>query len=140
MSLYVLDTDSLSLFQRGHSAIVQRTTGRSPDDPLAITIITVEEQLSGWFRMIRKARKPEDLALAYENLAANVRFLAQVPILPFSVLAIERFQHLAAARFNVSGMDLRIAAIVQEHGGILVTRNLRDFQRIPDLLTEDWTS
>jgi predicted nucleic acid-binding protein len=36
-------------------------------------------------------------------------------------------------------MDLRIAAIVLEHGATLTTGNVRDFQRIPNLMIEDWT-
>jgi tRNA(fMet)-specific endonuclease VapC len=36
-------------------------------------------------------------------------------------------------------MDLRIAAIVAESAGILVTRNTQDFARVPNLVIEDWT-
>jgi predicted nucleic acid-binding protein len=32
------------------------------------------------------------------------------------------------------------AAIVVENAGVLVTRNLRDFLRIPHLNLEDWTA
>lgn len=53
MSLFVLDTDTLSLYQRGHASIVRRIAGRRPED-LAITVLTVEEQLAGWFTLLRK--------------------------------------------------------------------------------------
>ncbi len=41
-------------------------------------------------------------------------------------------------KLQVRRMDLRIAAIILEHGGALVTRNLRDFQQIPNLPLENW--
>jgi tRNA(fMet)-specific endonuclease VapC len=41
-------------------------------------------------------------------------------------------------KLNIGKMDLRIAAITLEIGGTVVTRNLRDFQRIPNLRVENW--
>jgi tRNA(fMet)-specific endonuclease VapC len=37
-------------------------------------------------------------------------------------------------------MDLRIAAIAISHNLVLLTRNIRDFSKIPELVTEDWTA
>ena len=46
MNLFVLDTDVLSLWQHGHVQVCKRVAGYAPDS-LAITIITVQEQLDG---------------------------------------------------------------------------------------------
>ena len=45
---------------------------------------------------------------------------------------------LTALNLEVRKMDLRIAAVALENGGVLVSRNLRDFRRIPNLTVEDW--
>ena len=52
---------------------------------------------------------------------------------------MDRFDRLTALKLNVRKMDLRIAAMAFEHGAVVVTRNVRDFKRVPGLLVEDWT-
>lgn len=139
MTLYILDTDTLSLLQHGHPKVSQECAARHPSD-LAITVISVEEQLSGWYTLLRKARRPEDLARAYQRLVDTVRTMARLTILPFTIPAIARYQQLIRLRLKVGRMDLRIAASVLEHGGTLVTRNTRDFGRVPGLVIEDWST
>jgi tRNA(fMet)-specific endonuclease VapC len=138
MSLFVLDTDSLSLYQRSHRAVLAQIQAHL-EQSIAITVITVEEQLTGWYRRLRKAKNPRELAGAYQRLAAAIPLLARWPILSFTEPAIARFKQLKALKLNVSSMDLSIAAITLENGGILVTRNRRDFQRVPGLPLEDWS-
>jgi tRNA(fMet)-specific endonuclease VapC len=106
---------------------------------LAVTVISVEEQLSGWYTQLRRATRREALARAYQQLTDCVRVLAHFQILSFTEAAIIRYEGLKAQKLNVPKMDLRIGAIVLECGGTLVTRNLRDFQRIPHLKIEDWS-
>jgi tRNA(fMet)-specific endonuclease VapC len=138
LSLHALDTDILSLFQRGHAVVCQRIAAQTPSD-LAITVISIEEQLSGWYALLRSTTRQELLSVAYQSLADSIPFLAKFNILGFSETAMERFDRLVALKLNVRKMDLRIAAIALEHNAVVVTRNVRDFQRVPGLVVEDWT-
>jgi tRNA(fMet)-specific endonuclease VapC len=106
---------------------------------LAITVITVEEHLSGWYTLLRRSRTPDRVALAYRSLAEAVPFLARFAILPFPESAILRFEQLLTLRLHIGAKDLRTAAITLENAAILVSRNLRDFGRVPGLTVEDWT-
>jgi tRNA(fMet)-specific endonuclease VapC len=58
---------------------------------------------------------------------------------PFTQPAIERYEELKQRNLKVKKTDLRIAAIVIEQDAVLVTRNARDFGRIPGLRIEDWS-
>ena len=50
MSVIVLDTNILSLYQRGDSDITSKVNAH-PAQELAITVITVEEELAGWYNL-----------------------------------------------------------------------------------------
>src|SRR5262245_34598008 len=137
MSLYVLDTDVLTLYRKGHPTVIQSVVAHLQDD-LAITVITVEEQLTGWYRGIRQTKKPDEIARVYQEMAVTVMALATWSVLSLAEPAIQRYEQLTAMKLNIAKMDLRIAAITLEYGGIVVTRNGRDFQRVPGLTIENW--
>lgn len=138
MSLYVLDTDTLTLFQQGHSEVHRRVLAQPPNS-VAITVLTVEEQLSGWYTEVRKAKRPDRLAWAYGRLAANVTLLSQFRVLVYDEPAINRAAQLRKLKINIGRFDLRIASVVLEQNGILVTCNAADFGRVPGLTIEDWS-
>jgi tRNA(fMet)-specific endonuclease VapC len=138
VSLWVLDTDTLTLWLRGHEAIAAQVAA-TPTQQLAVTIITMEELLRGWYTQIRRARTEEQLARAYQALQQTVEFTRGVRILPFDLPAIARYRQLRVHHRRVGTNDLRIAAIVLEQKGILVTRNTSDFGEIADLQLEDWS-
>ncbi|TMQ33360.1 MAG: type II toxin-antitoxin system VapC family toxin [Planctomycetota bacterium] len=121
MSVFVLDTDTLSLYQHGHPVVCQRVQAHAANE-LAITIITVEEQLTGWYSLLRRARKPAAQADAYRRLAHTVHSLSRLEILLYTEDAIARYNKLRTRKLNIGKMDLRIAAIVLEHAATLVTR------------------
>ena len=93
MSLYLLDTDILTLFQQGHPAVLVHVRRCAPTQ-LAVSIISVEEELRGWFTKLRRAKKREQLARAYQRFTDAVRFVSGLQILSFTEAAIIRFDEL----------------------------------------------
>ena len=138
MSVYVLDTDTLSLFQQGQAEVVRRCLAQPPDR-LAVTILTVQEQTLGWYTRLTRCRRDDETARIYQRWCAFVAIVGQLRVWSFSEPAIRRYRQLEGLRLNVGKMDLRIAAVVLEEQGTLVTRNARDFGRVPGLVQVDWS-
>jgi tRNA(fMet)-specific endonuclease VapC len=138
MNEYVLDTDILTLYQTGNTIVVGNVRKHFSGGP-TVSVISVEEQLSGWYTRLRRARKREELAAVYQRLTDTIQSLARFRVLTFTVEAIRRYEGLRAQHQKVSKNDLRIAAIVLETDGVLVTRNIRDFRQIPGIKIEDWS-
>jgi tRNA(fMet)-specific endonuclease VapC len=137
MPLYLLDTDTLTRFRLGDAAIVQRLLA-TPPEQLTVSVISVEEQLTGWYSQLRHQPSDERLAEIYARIVRTVELLGQFRLLTFDVTAIVRYRELQKLRLNVGKMDLRIASIALTTGATVVTSNGRDFARIPGLVWEDW--
>ena len=138
MSLYVLDTDIMTLYQHGHPRVVQQVLAH-PSAQLTIAVISVEEELTGWYTKLRQARKRDQLARVYQRLAEAVPFFARFRILSFTEPAIVRYDSLRTVHRGVGKNDLRISAIALENGATVVTRNSHDFKQVPGLTIEDWS-
>lgn len=138
MSLWILDTDHVSLFQRGQPQIVNRLAQVAPTD-ISITVITLEEQIRGRFHIIRQASSPTELILAYRNLHITFDSLKSFNIMDFSPEASSIYSFLFKQKIKIGTQDLRIAAIALSANGILVTRNQRDFGKVSNLALEDWS-
>lgn len=104
-----------------------RTLDQLRSDGLAISIIAAAEVYEGAFGTAR----PE------ATLAALRDFLRTFDILPLTVSIAERFARLRATLRRqgqlIPDMDLLIAATAIDQNLILVTRNFRHFDRIPEL-------
>jgi tRNA(fMet)-specific endonuclease VapC len=123
--------------RRGNESVLNRLSA-ALQGSVAVTVITVEEQLSGWYALLRKSQSGEALEKAYNQLTHTTRALAKLPVLGFSLPAIQRFRALEKEKLGVGKMDLRIGAIALESGLIVVTRNQQDFSRIRNLQIENW--
>lgn len=137
MSLYILDTDHVSLFLRNHAVVTRHVHTMDPK-MIAVTVITVEEQLRGWFKEIKRASGPQ-IIWVYTRMRTAVDYFHTVQLLDFDQTAYEYYEKLQKQKIRIGTQDLRIAAIVLSVKGILVTRNQRDFAQVPDLILENWT-
>ncbi|WP_017294385.1 type II toxin-antitoxin system VapC family toxin [Geminocystis herdmanii] len=136
MTLYILDTDTISLFQRNHPVIVSKIKGIEFAN-ITTTIITVEEQLKGRLNSIQKAKSQPIISTAYRNLKLTIHFFDSITVLDFDENAYNIFQDLKSIR--IGSQDLRISSIALAFGGVVVTRNQKDFSKIPNLQIQDWT-
>jgi tRNA(fMet)-specific endonuclease VapC len=136
--LYVLDTDHVSLLQRGHKQVVANLA-RIDVNERAVTIITAAEQMQGRLAVIRRARTEAEAARAFVSLQNTIAFYQTVQVLPYNEEAYTHFARLRQQKIRIGTQDLRIATIALSHQAILATRNTRDFSLIPELGLEDWT-
>jgi tRNA(fMet)-specific endonuclease VapC len=136
--MILLDTDSLTLLMKGHSKIVGRVSALT--EPIAITIITRIEILQGRFASVMKADDGAKLLLAQHWLDQNERYLSQLTCVPFDNSAAVEFDRLRSKTTHrkVGRADMLIASIALAQRSRLITRNLKDFERIPNLAVENW--
>ena len=137
MNLRILDTDHVSLLERKDTLVVDRFSRFIGET--AITVITWEEQMRGRLNVIRQATSSEQRVLAYTRLLSTIRFLQNFPIINFDAMADRDYMQLQAQKIRVGTQDLRIASIALSCSAVVVTRNHRDFGKVPNLMLEDWT-
>src|SRR5438270_14073035 len=108
MAVFVLDTDTLSLHQRNHIQVLQAVAARTADT-LVVTVVTIEEQISGWSAVARSARTPVEHETASRFLAGLVASWCGFTLAPLTAAAVGRFDRLVRSKLNVKRNDLRIA-------------------------------
>ena len=135
--VYLLDTNTVSAIQKHDPIVQRRAAGHSPLT-LFISVITVEEQMTGWYTALRQAKDETRTILVWKRLTDTVRFYRTATIVDYDAACIAKFRELVALKLNVKHEDLRIAATALVLGATVVTRNRVDFERIPGVVIEDW--
>jgi tRNA(fMet)-specific endonuclease VapC len=136
MLRYLLDTDHLTLFQRGHAPVARRVA-LEPPDAIGISVVTIEESLRGRLAQLARAGDGPARIKQYMLLEQSIQLFAQFPIVSYDQYAETNFQQLRALRMGTQ--DRKIASIALAAQLILVTANRRDFARVPSLVLEDWS-
>jgi tRNA(fMet)-specific endonuclease VapC len=135
--MLILDTDHFSELMRGSMPgehLAQLLTGRE----IATTIITLDEQARGWLGRIRQAKSIAETVFGYSKLQRLFTVAASWTVLAFDDEAAAVFNDLSRKRLKIGTMDLRIASIARARDSTLLSRNIRDFERVPGLDVQNW--
>lgn len=127
----MLDTNALSeLIRNPQGVLAQRLNALEPDTVCTSIIAACELR----FGAQRKGSAP--LTQRVEQL------LQALTVLPLDTPADEHYADIRATLERsgtpIGSHDLFIAAHARSRGMTLLTRKLREFQRIPGLTVEDW--
>src|SRR2546430_523586 len=136
--MLVLDTDHLVELESRRpaaAALIERLAGA--EDEYAATIVSAEEQMRGWLAVIHREPKPSRQIRSYQQLRRLFDYYAEIEVLPWDEAAADEFERLRSERIRIPTMDLKIACIALVRDATLLSRNLRDFQKVPDLRVED---
>jgi tRNA(fMet)-specific endonuclease VapC len=125
------DTNTLIYYFKGQGKVAERLL-QTPPGELALPAVVLYELEVG----IAKSNTPERRRAQLEE------FLAWVEILPFGAIEGRRSAWLRADLEKrgepIGPTDVLIAGTVPAHDALLITRNLREFGRVPGLRTENW--
>lgn len=131
--MLILDSNTISYYFRGDPAVVPRFQALRPAE-LGVPAIVEYELRYGLLRLPQDAARP--------RLAALEQLLRPMRLLPFDSQCAEHAARirveLEAAGTPIGPHDILIAATALRHQAELVTRNTREFSRVPGLLYQNW--
>jgi tRNA(fMet)-specific endonuclease VapC len=114
------------------SSCLRNVESHRPED-IAISSITVAELEYGVAKSRRQAQNKESL----------VRFLRYFELLDFDQPSAEHYGTIRAwleeNGHPIGPMDMLIAAEARAYDLIVVTDNVREFERVPNLTVENWS-
>ena len=130
---YMLDTNICIYAIKNKPEQVLEKLKENLSNGICISAITLAELQHG----VEKSMNPE------KNSMALLQFLSILDILPFDDLAAVEYGKICAYLQErgtpIGTMDMLIAAHAKIENLIIVTNNVREFERVPDLKIENWT-
>src|SRR5438445_6314516 len=141
--MLLLDTDHLTILQQEGQPSYDRLRARlaeHPEEPIAVTVISFQEQMQGWMAYLNQARTARGVLLAYEKLLGVLRYFSNATVIPFNQAAQAELERLRKQGIRIGTLDLRIASIALAQKCMLLSGNLKDFRKVPELSVEDWVN
>lgn len=133
MLAYLLDTDiCIHALKKRNAALIDAFTAH--DGRMAVSDVTLYELYYG-------AERYDDPAA---RIAILENFAARLEVLPFDTRAALHAGNIRATLERqgqmIGAYDLMIAAIARSQGLVLVTGNVREFERVEGLRVERWAA
>ena len=129
---YMLDTNICIYAIKNNPEQVLEKLKQNLSNRICISAITLAELQHG----VEKSMNPE------KNSMALLQFLSILDILPFDDLAAVEYGKICAYLQKrgtpIGTIDMLIAAHAKTENLIIVTNNVREFERVPDLKIENW--
>ncbi len=129
---YLPDTNTLIAAMKGEPTALLNRLAALPAERLCLSAIVLSELLTG----VEKSRD------ATANRKAVAALSASFELLNYGEADASAYARLRAALEAkgkpIGPMDMLIAAQALAHGLVVVTANLREFQRVPSLKCENW--
>lgn len=130
MTLYVLDTNTVSQLTRAHP-LVSRRVSTTPMESLCLSSITQAEMVFGL------AKRPD----AHRLHSVVRELLLRIEVLPWTSAAADAYGPLRAdlqsRGIGLSALDMLIAAHAMSADAVLVTHDAA-FKSVPGLAVDDW--
>lgn len=132
MLKYLLDTNIVIYTMRNRPLPVKHRF-QQHDGQMAISTATLGELVFG----------AEHSQQVERNLADIEAMAARLEVLPFDNKAAYHFGQIRSALYRlgqpIGPYDMMIAGHARSAGLILVTNNVKEFERVPGLVIEDWS-
>ena len=125
--------------RRPFSDRLQMRLNTLPHGEILVSIVSFQEHTKGWLAYINNAKTDDGVLHGYARLARVLELYCNSQVVPFDQTALGCWHELKKQRVRVGTRDLRIAAIALARNATLLSRNLRDFRKVPGLVVEDWT-
>lgn len=130
--MYMIDSNIFIDFLRGKNSEALKLLRQSDANLFKVPSVVKAELLVGALKSqdpVRSRLKVESLLLPFE-------------VVPFDDICANQYARIRANLESegrtIGSNDYMIAACALAHSAILVTNNVREFKRIPDLAIENW--
>lgn len=132
--MYMLDTNICIYAMKNKPPQVLQRLKKELNNGVCISSITLAELEYGMKHSSNPAK----------NEQALLRFLLPFSILPFGTASAAEYgairTHLQSNGTPIGSLDMLIAAHAKAEKMILVTNNIREFERVTDLQLENWVN